>query len=477
MSKAHKIIWAEGILLTQQHFQQWEFYHQQQNQFIFRTLRSHAWGLIEIAIDEELLSNGVFKVQKCKVLFQSGLLIQYDSAVDPLLCYQLNSNENQIKDIYLCLPLGQKVSNISGYSQGNQVNTWLAEYHIISDIYDHNREQEVLLAKPNLILLGNHENRNNYESIKIAEIIKNDQQKFKMVDTYYPPLLNLHGSQFLQNHCERCLAFLNAKELMLKECYQRLQDNMADNYQAIGIHLILLQAIACAISLIQYYMKLDTLHPSQMYLVLSVLISKLSIFDPNHSTATIPTYDHGNLFHVFNNLNQDIKMLFDKAIPSPVAVIMLRKIEDTLYVAENIDSQYFHQYHFYIAIKIAVNSEHIKKSLPSEPSLQDNDRFFMPDIERQNNKDKYWADQIQNQIKISAFSMIKQIAALAISGVKVVHMQRLPGKLSIKPGFEYYYLTQTGEAWDKIKQERSLALFIPHFLTNATIELMTIADK
>lgn len=477
MAKAHKIIWAEGILLTQQHFQQWESYHQQQNHFIFRALRSHAWGLFEIVIDEELLCNGIFKVQKCKVLFQSGILIQYDSAVDPLLCYQLKAQEIQIKEIYLCLPLGQKVSNISGYTQGDQANTWLADYHIISDIYDHNREQEVLLAKPNLMLLSNHENRNNYESIKIAELVKCDQQKFNLAETYYAPFLNINGSLFLKDYCERCLTFLHAKELMLKEMYQRLQDNMADNYQYIINHLILLQAINCTINLIQYYMGIDTVHPSQLYIVLSNLVSQLSMFEPSYSVITIPSYDHGKLYNVFNRLNEDIKILFEKAMPSPVAVIMLRKIEDNLYIAENIDGKYFNQYHFYIAIKLELNSDqnlHQEAFTRTNPA---NSKFFIPSSSSQINKDKYWADQIQSQIKLSAFSMIKQIAALAITGVQVTHIQRLPAKLTIKPGFEYYYVSQTGEAWETIKQERSLALFIPHLLANAAIELMTIADK
>ena len=115
MTSTREVVWAEGILLTQQHFQQWEYYHHQQHYLLMNSLKSHAWGISQLIIDEDLLRNGIFLIQKCKIIFQDGKLIPYDASIDPPLSYQLTSKTNQQIDIYLCLPLGQRVANVSGY--------------------------------------------------------------------------------------------------------------------------------------------------------------------------------------------------------------------------------------------------------------------------------------------------------------------------------------------------------------------------
>ncbi len=480
MSKTHKIIWAEGILLSQQHFQQWEIYHQQQNRYLLHALRSHAWGLCELVIDEDMLSSGILLIKKCKVIFQSGILIKYDATIDAPLCYHLNAVESQNKEIYLCLPLGQKVSNITGYHQSDQINTWLADYKIISDLYDHSREHEVLFAKPNLMLLSNEDNLSHFESIKIAEIVKCGREQYKLSENYMPPAFIMQGSHLLCHWCMKWLAYLRSNEQVLRENYQQLTDKMSENDQLVFTHLILLQAVRNARILLQHYVDISTVHPEQLYIIFANLVCSLSLFDHQYDITAVPCYSHTKLFDVFNILQQDIKVLLEKAIPSSVSVIMLRKIENTLYIVENIDPKYFNQYNFYLAIKQEINTAQKINNVLNDSLKRNNqitDKSFSYAIDDQNSNNKYWAEQIQHQIKLSAYSMIKQITASAVSGVKVIHTQRLPLTFSIKPGFEYFYIHQSGEAWDLIKKERSLALFIPYILTDAIVELITIAEK
>ncbi len=445
MATTRKVVWAEGILLTQQHFQQWDHYSYQQHYLLMNILKSHAWGVAQLIIDEDLVSNGLFLIKKCKIIFQDGQFIQYDSAIDLPLSYQLIQKSYQQIDIYLCLPLGNKVANVSGYHATDTASRWEADYQMISDENDHNRQQEILLARPRLILCSSDETREHYESIKIAEIVPAGIGSFQISDKYIPPLIKMTGSIVLYNACDRWIEFIGAKISVLKESYQLLQNKVAEHNQLAFIHMILLQSLNNTLCLLQNCQTAGT-DPLQLYNALKMFISTLSVFDYQFDNTTIPNYDHAQLYNVFSKLIEVIKYLLDKAIPLPVAIIKLNRVHDTLYVAENIDSQFFNQHHFYLAVKLE-------------------------------SPDKQWLEQFQSQIKLSAYSTIKLIAALAVTGVKTQYTQRLPHKLSVKAGFEYFYIEQNDEAWQKIKQERSLALFLPYALSNAAIELITIAEQ
>lgn len=445
MSTTRKVVWAEGILLTQQHFQQWEYYHHQQRFLLLNTLKSHAWGISQLIIDEDLLNNGIFLIQKCRIIFQDGKLIQYDAAVDPPLTYQLKTKLNQQIDLYLCLPLGHRVANISGYPTTNSPTTWQADYQIISDENDHERQHEILLARPHLILCSEEDPRELYESIKIAEIISLGNGRFQLSNQYLPPLLEIAGSMVLYNACKRWIETINVKCHILKDCIQQLLNKNVESNRSEYFHLLLLQILTNAVVILCYQQSANV-HPEKMYISLISLIGSLSIFDNEYDINALPSYDHIHLYEVFCKLEEDIKILLTKAMPSPVVIIILNKIHDTLYMAENIDNRFFTKHHFYLAIK------------------------------RESN-DKNWIEHIQSQIKLSAYTSIKLIASLAVNGVIMRYTQRLPHKLSIKPGFEYFYIEQSGEAWQEIKQERSLALFLPYALSNAAIELITMIEQ
>lgn len=445
MTSTRKVVWAEGILLTQQHFQQWEYYHNQQHNLLMNALKSHAWGVSQLFIDEDLLSNGIFLIQKCKIIFRDGKVIQYDAAIDPPLSYQLKTNVNQQIDLYLCLPLGHRVANISGYPTSNNATTWHADYQIVSDENDYERQYEVLLARPQLIICSSDESRELYDSIKVAEIISLGSGKFQMSNKYLPPLLEMNGSVLLSNACARWIENINVKCSMLRNSILNLRNKNAESNRLEYFHLLLLQMLTNAVVTLRYQ-QVTNVHPEKLYNTLLALIGSLSIFDYEYDITGLPNYNHANLYDVFIKLEDNIKILLTKAMPSPVRVIMLNKIHDNLYVAEDIDNQFFDKHHFYLGVK-------------------------------RESSDKQWIEQFQFQIKLSAFSTIKLIAALAVAGVKMNYTQRLPHKLSIKPGFEYFYIEQSGEAWQEIKQERSLAVFLPYALSNASIELITMVEQ
>ena len=76
MDMNRKVVWSEGMLLTPQHFQQWDRHYEGLIADRFRTHDPFAWGITELDIDHDGLGNGRFTLLKCIVVMSDGLVVQ-----------------------------------------------------------------------------------------------------------------------------------------------------------------------------------------------------------------------------------------------------------------------------------------------------------------------------------------------------------------------------------------------------------------
>ena len=60
MSWTNRVVWQEGMFLRTQHFQQQDRWTEQLVRGRVQALRPHPWGLVEYALDRDLLGTGRF---------------------------------------------------------------------------------------------------------------------------------------------------------------------------------------------------------------------------------------------------------------------------------------------------------------------------------------------------------------------------------------------------------------------------------
>ncbi len=103
-----KIVWAEGVFLSQQHFQTWDS-QIERSQHLRQTLVSpFPWGLISLSIDQEALALGRCQVTETSVLFQDGRMVHYQASVDAPLACDLKAPGGDALGIYLACGSAQK---------------------------------------------------------------------------------------------------------------------------------------------------------------------------------------------------------------------------------------------------------------------------------------------------------------------------------------------------------------------------------
>ncbi|MCK4609218.1 MAG: type VI secretion system baseplate subunit TssK [Gammaproteobacteria bacterium] len=429
-----KVVWAEGVLLGQQHFQKWEEYLKAERQVFNRSITPFAWGLCSLKIDMDALLNNQFRLKHCLAILENGLLLNYDVTESDVLSCELSAANNGRQTIYLGVGLNQYVGGITGYKQGDANSAWIADYQTAQDLYDREREREVLFAKLNLKLLQESDDREKFQSIPIAEVMSMGEKGFQLLDDFVPPTLHIKTSTMLQTMLTRMLEIISAKIRVLN-AHRYEQDD--------PVQLLLLTILNGAFKQLQHLAKQPDSHPEKLFQALTDLICRLGAFSEDFLPYDLPDYQHDKLTATFTPLNNIAQKMLEAVMPTRMATLQLRRENDSLYLIDSIDSALLSQADFFIAVYF-----------PAEN----------PD----------WVAQFARQIKVASHNAIESLITSALTGVRVVHTQRPPSKLSVKTGYEYFYLEQRGDFWEQIIHDRSLGIFLPHAFIKANIEMVTV---
>lgn len=429
-----KVVWAEGILLGQQHLQQWDHYHHGRQDFLAKLSLPFHWGIKKCVWDKDSFRYGKLMIKQCELIFPNGQIIQYDSQCEPPLIYALTAEHANVESLYMAIPISPRIKNITGYPVQQGMSGWVGEYQLVFDDEDSEREREVLFAHPNLCLLSSKEDKSPFYALKIAEVVKQNNSEFELNIKFIPACLSLETSDALMRYLGAHIELLSSKSHLLRSRRRQVRWEWMD--------FLLVQLFNEFLPELIFLKHSPHYPPSEFYRVLVRLIGSLTTF--SHEVA-IPLYDHADLTRVFAELDSCLKLLIELAIPTRTSLVKWERESEFLYTSEHIDSRVFQKSGFYVAVTM------------DAPVME-------------------WLAQFTHQIKIGARSVIESIVASALTGVTLIHVQRPPHQLSVKPGYEYFYLEPKGPYWEQIKIEQTLSLFVSHDFTKAQIELLTVDE-
>ncbi len=445
MEALRKVIWAEGMFLGQQHFQLWDRYYETYQSLQVRSLSPMGWGLIDLDIDEEALENSRLRIRRCQVIFPDGRLVSYDAAEGEPLAMELEGGLAGNLEIYLCLPANRSASGINGYQDHGQLCSWQVDYQRVPDENDPSREREVMLGRPNLMLLSGEESRENFTWIKLAEVRNEGDGVFSVVPDYIPPLARIGASPRLSAQLQKLIELFSAKIRTLNDRRKQLSAATAGFGHSDLSDFLILQTLSGGLPLLLHLQENDDLHPERLYELLARIIGSLTPFSFDISVHQVPRYRHQELAAVFDELENLIRNLVDVAMPTRLDSLQLVRESDALLSVDNIDSSQLGNASFYLAV------------------LSDSD-------------DPMWVSHFERMVKAAARADIEMVVASALPGLKITHTQRPPSNLPIKSGYEYFHIEPRGEFWDRVVEERTLALFLSRDFTNVKLDLLTVQD-
>lgn len=437
-----KVIWAEGVFLGQQHFQQWEqdIANKQQLAHIYHFDKQY--GLCQLEIDEVELEYGFFKIKKILCLMPDGRWSQYDSSTaDYELSIPLTKSQ---ESIYLALPKQQAVAGISGYPERDKVHSaWKAKYQSCQDIYDSSRQREVLFAVQQLSLVNDLKHAEQHSLIKIAELAQNFNDKYQATN-FVPTVMQLQLAPALLAMVHQLTNELKCKISHIKIKFDGEPSKAIQKQAGLSYSMLLISIMSKYLIELNHFLTHLKDSPKELYYTMTALQSELVNFAPQQD-LTVINYEPDDLYGIFSQIHTALLCLLKSIQLLDNEQLQLIKARENLYLTEGLAKVINDNKYLYLEIGLS--------------SVEQNDS---------------WIKRFEGNTKLGAKSQIDHIYAAAITGIQLRHSKRPPTAITVKPNCEYYQILCEGEFWQQAVSEDNFAILMTEEFSSLAIELIII---
>lgn len=439
-----KVVWAEGILLGPQHFQQWEQRYEQLALMHHQYLHEGRYGIWELEIDEMQLALGQFQINKLVALLPDGQWVTYNhNQSTQTLTLPLT---NEVNSVYLAVPRSyNKITGITGYpAPDSDQLAWGAYYQRCLDLYDGTKEREVLFAKQRLMLTTDLASLPVSTTLKLAELSALSPPAFAL-KSYIPPSLTLRSAPWLVAKLQTLISQIMLGMTRLRDQLQGRADNMQQDVIGDPIRRLLLSVLA------RYYAQFNGLvkaldrAPESLYGSLCEFACELIAFT-KISLPDYPAFNRECIYEQFYRLFDELLYALTEAMPAEHKVLQLQKYAPNYYGLKQLSLSRLENSHLYLEVHCSLNNDD-------------------------------WLNAFLKKIKIGAPSKIEDIYAQAVTGVNLKHILRYPTQLIAKANHEYFQLLCQGPFWQQILEEKGLAVLLPKELEIISMGLVLLEKE
>jgi len=298
--------WHEGMFIQPHHFQITE------NSLSQRTVaqnmaQPHNWGVVSLSIDKSALEGYRLKINRSTFKLSDGTWI--DIPGNAAVSGKSFKKEMKDNDSAMSVWAGIKkkedhsaaVHKIGEENAGSVRPSIIREMEAEDDSTGDN-EQAIQVRLWNVKLFFGDQPGDEFEVIKLAEIIRSPQTDLPMLNLdYIPPLLNIAAAPGFREKLTNLVVHLNNQTTYIRrELTEKHSMMLADPANALT-SLTRCQLTASFGFVLKQLSNMDETHPLQLYLELVRLTGGLSAII-TEMPLDIPEYRHTNLAQVMDRL-------------------------------------------------------------------------------------------------------------------------------------------------------------------------------
>ncbi|MFQ3231345.1 type VI secretion system baseplate subunit TssK [Reinekea sp.] len=442
MKGLEKVVWAEGVFLGQQHFQAWDRYQSSVINFQRNAFQSNNWGVISLSWDEVSLTEGRLEIVHLKAIFPNGRMVDYHREVHGLLSLELFRNENQDYSVSIILADNDLVEDVAGYPGQGRNASWTALYQELTDENDFSRQREVMLAQPLLKLSSALERSDKVTAIECLRVQRLFDGAYQVVQKFVPPCLQLRGSQYIASLLQNTVDLLAAKVRDFTARRAKLGDIASFSSIETSDFFFNKQLVDFLFEARNLLSNLNN-HPILFYELLGRLHQHCAVYLRPEFIDHATVYQHEKLGDISIELLDQIREMLSTQTIRADSSVQLTLLSPGRYQTTPINEFSFDRCHFYLA----VDSQ-------------------QTDLE--------WIKNFTQMCKLAAPEKVELLVASGLAGVEIKHCHRLPQKVRIKSGFEYFEVSQEGPLWQEIRGQAEFAIFCLADFSKANIELLVV---
>lgn len=450
MDYLQKVLWSEGMFLTPHHFQQADRYAEHLLQRRLSALNPMGWGVLALEIGADGLAAGEFILSHAAVVMPDGVAVDtpgLDAAPPSRPIEPVFDAKRSSLGVYLGVPVVRAGGQSALLQPGaeNKLTRYVRRATTAIDENTASNEREVAVAAKTLRILFEGEPLDDYETIKIADLVRNSAGKYALSEGFVGPCLYLSASARLVTILRRILEIISAKSSDLSAQRRQRATGLVEFTMSEAANFWFLHTVNAYIPPLAHFHNRPNVHPERVYLVLAQLAGELFTFAGDGHPKDLPTYDHDNPGESFAAIEKRITDLMGTVIPTRCTPIPLERTRDSLFTGRLRDDRIVEAAQLYLAVMAEVPEEKIIREIPLKA-------------------------------KISSQDKVDQLIAAALRGLPLRHLPTPPGEIPVQPGRQYFSLDKAGDHWEAVKKSRSISFYVPPEFKNLKLEFMAVKE-
>jgi type VI secretion system protein ImpJ len=435
MNGPQRVVWSEGLFITPQHFQQQDLYHERLLALRLGALSPHAWGVIAQDIDREALVAGQLQLRVFAGILADGTPISFErgqAEAPPARPVEEHFPASaRMVEVYLGLP--RERAGVQSYGSGQDASV-ASRYQVasrpIEDLHAAGSLVPVDFAQRNTKILFGTEPRDDFEAIKIAEVMRDATGAYALVEAYSPPALRLEAAPAIAEGVRKLLRTMGAKQRELSDA-RRHRDAASLEFTASDVTRFLqLNALNGTLPVLNHLVDTGDLHPYAAYLILIQAAGQLSTFSAEADAPVVPKFQFMDLRATFDPLLQLITSHLKAVALEQCISVPLEKRQGGLHIGKLTDERAARCPQFILTVK---------SDLP----------------------EKTVAEQLPKLSKIASQAEIQGLVQAAAPGVPIQVTFRPPPEVPVRPGVVYFSLGTEDSRWQNAVRDRTVAIYLP----------------
>ena len=446
-----RVVWSEGLLMSPQHLQQQDLYHERLVGSRLDGLEPLNWGVLKVEIDRRALESGQVRVGELTAVLPDGLVIDCgsgDKELPPSRPVEGHFPHTQdVLEVYVGVP--RERDGVSNYAeaQGGRSRFVIATKPV-PDLTGEGSSLEISFGQRNLQVLFGAEPRDDYECLKVAELCRDASGNLAINDPYVPPILRIEASPFILAGMRRLLRLMSTRRRSLAEAARERGDATVEYNAGDITRFLLLNAVNTYLPVLNHLVDMPEVPPRTAYMWMLTLGGQLATFSADFDPAALPKFNYNDLRSTFEPLFARITELLQATVKEHYVSMMLDGREDGMYLGQMTDDRMMGCSKYLVGIRTQIAEQEVANTLPRLSKMAS------------------WGD-------------INSILSAATPGASVEVTFRPPPEIPIKAGVVYFVVSTDNNYWRNIVTDRQVAVYLPRPFdpTQTKVELLGIPLK
>jgi type VI secretion system protein ImpJ len=442
MSAYNKVLWAEGLFLRPQHFQQQARYFERSLETRCTALRPYSWGCIELEIERDLLAIGKFGLRRASGVFPDGTPFRMPDDEPLPAALDIGANLRD-ETVFLALPVRQPSSFEVDRdpTQDAVVRHSIREFEIRDTTSEAGGTALLEVAPLRARLMLSHEPLEGYARVPIAKITeRRADQRVVLNDAFIPTVLDIRVAPVLAT-------FLVELQGLLHQRGEALAGRVSATGRGGAAEIadfLMLQAINRHEPLATHLVSGGVLHPEDLYRWCVSIAGELATFtSTSKRPVVLPPYLHEQLRESFEPVMAALRAAFGTVLDQSAIAIPIDPKKYGLSLALVADRTLYKTAVFILAVRADMPSEELRQRFPT-------------------------------QLKIAPGEKIVDYVKLGVPGIALHAVPVAPRQIPFHAGFVYFELDQTAELWAQLATSGGIGMHVAGEFPGLKMELWAI---